>query len=117
MAVRSSPESAPNEIADAAIARVLEAEHASRHAIARARNDAAAIAEDARTTARALQERTERRVIAIRAAFDRRTASTLAALDAEAAALATRHVLSAEEEARLARAVVALAVDLTGESR
>jgi len=117
MAERSSPESAPTDIAEAAIARVLDAERASRDAIARARSDAAAIAENARIAARALQERTERRVSAIRVAFDRHTASTLAALDAEAAALATGHVLSAEEEARLERAVAALAVDLTGGAR
>jgi hypothetical protein len=102
---------------EAAIARVLASERAARDAVARDRDEAAAMTEAARGEARALHDRTERRMRALRAAFERKVSTELAALEAEAAALVKHEELSADEQARVARAAAALAAELTGGAR
>lgn len=101
---------------EAAIARVLDAERASRLAVAAAETEAAAAVEAARATVRAIALRTEARIRGVRAAFERSTAREVAALDATAAEAAQARPLDADDEARLAAATSALAVRLTGGS-
>ena len=103
----------PDDAVEAAIMRVLEAEAAARDAIARARVQAADIAEQARQATRALRLVTDRRMGRMRAAFDARCTTEVAALEAEAATLAAAHALSPADVARIERAVAALAHALT----
>jgi hypothetical protein len=98
---------------EAAIMRVLAAEATARDAIARSRDEAAAIAEQAREKARALRLVTDRRIGRLRAAFDARCTAEVAALEDEAAALAAPHDPSPAEVAGIERAVAALARALT----
>jgi hypothetical protein len=98
---------------EAAIARVLDAEHAARDVVTQAGETAATMTEAARAAVRALAAGTERRMRAVRAAFEERTAAEVAALDAEAAALDLQHDLTDDELARVATAVAALAARLT----
>jgi hypothetical protein len=100
---------------DQAIARVLAAEEAAQWSVARAATEAAQLREGARETARAIAQRTERRVRAVRARYEDRIASRVAALDGELPA-PTRHVVDAEQTARLERALAFVAAELTGES-
>ena len=104
----------PTDAVEAAIAQVLAAERSAQDAVARAKDEAVAIAEAARAEGRALNERSERRIRALHAAFDRKVSAALAALEAEAARLATHQDLSDDEQARIERAVAKLAADLTG---
>ena len=103
-----------DEAVEAAIARVLDAEHDAHDAVRAAERTAAAMAEAARAAARALAERTERRIRGVRAAFEARTAAEVAALDAAAAEAGARHDLTPDELARLDVAVATLAARLTG---
>lgn len=106
----------PNDAVEAAIARVLAEERAARNAVARSRNDGAAMIDAARAAARALNERTERRIRALHATFDRELSAALEVLELEAAGLATGQELSAEERARVERSVAILAAELTESS-
>ena len=101
----------PDDTVEAAIARVLDAEHAARDAVRAADEAEATITEAARATARALAERTERRIGTVRAAFEARAAAEVAALDAADAG--APHALTPGDLARLDSAVTALAALLT----
>ena len=107
-------EKAFNDVAEAAIARVLGAEREARAAIERARLEVDRIAEDARLADRALAERTERRIRAVVAAFERELAERLAAFDTAAVTLMAPHALSTEELADLQHAVRVLAREFIG---
>jgi len=104
---------APDDAVEAAIARVLDCEHAARDAIASAEASAAAMQDAARGAARVLSQRTERRIGAIRALFERHATDAVAALDAIGHDAEIRHDLTPEDEACLDAAVSALAVRLT----
>jgi hypothetical protein len=104
---------APFDAVDAAIASVLDAEHAARDAVTRAGDTAAAMTEEARATSRALAARTERRIRSIRAAFEARTAADVADLDAAATDAGVPHQLTPDEHSRLDAAVAILAAELT----
>lgn len=104
----------PHDAVEAAIARVLYAEHAARAAVATAEETAAAMVEDARAAVRALASRTESRIRAVRTAFEARTGAEVDALDEEAAAADLHHELTRAEAASLDTAVAALAAHLTG---
>jgi len=101
------------EVTEAAIARVLDAEHAARDAVRDAEQAAVAMTEAARAAARALAERTERRIGGVRARFEQKTVAGVAALDAAAAEADTPHDLTPEELARLDAAIAVLAARLT----
>ena len=103
----------PFDGVEAAIARVLDAEHGARDAVTQASATAAAMTEEARAAARALAERTERRIRAVRAAFEERAAAEVAALDAAAAEAGVRHELTSDELARVDVAVATLGAELT----
>lgn len=105
---------ASNELAEAAIVRVLAAERDARDAVERALLDVHRIAEAARAEARSLAERTERRIRIVVAAFERELAARVAAIDAEADQLDSPQPLTADELGALRRAVGALARELTG---
>ena len=100
--------------AESAIAAVLRAERDAGLAIEASRSEAAHLAEAARASARTLADRTERRIRAIVGAFERYLAARLAGIDADGAAVATPHLLTAEERADLQRAVARLARELIG---
>lgn len=102
-----------DDAVEAAIARVLDAEHAARDAVRDAEQAAAAMTEAARAAARALAERTERRIGGVRSRFEEKTTAEVAALDAAATEALVRHDLTADELARLDAAVAALAAHLT----
>jgi hypothetical protein len=110
-----NPKLQSNDAVEAAIAQVLAAENAARAAVARARVEAAEIAEQARETARHLGLHTDRRLRAVRAAFDARGAAEVAVLEAQAAALGAAHDLTPAEVLRVERAVAALARAMTGD--
>lgn len=103
-----------DDVVETSIARVLDAEAAALDAVARARDDAAAIAEQAREEARRIGLRADRRTHAVRAAFAAGVAAEIALLEAEAAALAASHDLTPAEVERVDRAVRATAQALTG---
>ncbi len=105
---------ASNELAEAAIARVLDAEREAREAVARALLEVHRIAETARVEARSVAERTERRIRAVVEAFERDLTARVAEIDAAAAQLDNPQPLTADELAALQRAVQALARELTG---
>jgi hypothetical protein len=105
---------AADDAVEAAIARVLDAERASRLAVGAVETEAAAAVEAARACARAIALRAEARIRAVRAAFERSAAREVAALDATAAEAAGAHALDGDDEARLAAATNALAARLTG---
>ena len=107
----------PEDAVEAAIARVLDAEHAAGDAVRDAEQAAVAMTEAARAAARALAERTERRIGGVRARFEQKTVAEVAALDAAAAEAGTRHDLTPEELARLDSAIAVLAARLTEASR
>ncbi len=104
---------APDDAVEAAIARVLDAEHRAHDAITGTQEAAAAMIDATRAAARALVERTERRIGAIRNAFERHATAAVAALDATGHDAELRHDLTSQDEARLAAAVDALAAQLT----
>lgn len=106
--------SLPDNAVEAAIARVLDAEHAARDAVRGAEQEAVETNEAARATARAVAERTERRIGRVRAAFESRTAAEVAAIDAAAMEAGARHELADDELLRLDAAVAALAARLAG---
>ena len=99
---------------EAAIARVLVAEHTARDAVRDAEEEAAAMTEATRATARAVALRPERRIRAVRAAFEARAAAEVAALRTAAEAADAAHELTPAELARLDVAVTSLAALLTG---
>ena len=103
----------PDVAVEAAIARVLDAEHSARDAVRDAGGTAAQMIEAARAAARTLAERTERRIGAVRARYEQKTTAEVAALDAEAAEVAAPHELTPADLARLDAAVAELAVRLT----
>ena len=99
--------------ADAAIARVLEAERAARAELDRTAIAAAGIVETARDDARSIRERTDRRIARLRERFAAQAAREIAAIEGEIAAQDSVRALDAEDLARVARAVAALAAELT----
>lgn len=103
-----------NELAEAAISRVLDAEREAHEAIERALLEVHGIAEAARADARALAERTERRIRIVVGAFERELAARVAAIDAEADRLDSPQALRDDERAALQQAVAGLARELTG---
>jgi len=105
---------ASNELAEAAIARVLGAEREAREAVAHALLEVHRIGEAARSEVRSLAERTERRIRIVVGAFERELASRVAEIDAAAERLDFLQPLTPEELAALRRAVGALARELTG---
>lgn len=109
-----SPKLGPNDAVEAAITHVLTAEVEARNAVARARGEAAAIAEQAREAARRLGVHTDGRIHAVRARFDARATAEVGALEAQAAALGAAHDLTPAEVSRVERAVAALASAMTG---
>jgi regulator of protease activity HflC (stomatin/prohibitin superfamily) len=111
-----SPKLQSNDAVETAISQVLTAEVEARDAVAHARGEAAAIAEQARETARRLGLRADGRIHAVRAAFDAKTTAAVAALEAQAAALNTIHDLTPAEISTVERAVAALAGAMTGGS-
>jgi vacuolar-type H+-ATPase subunit H len=110
----NAPTRPTSDPAEAAIARVLQAERDARDLIEQARRQAGHIAESARAEARALAERTEQRIRSVVGAFDEELARRLAVIDGEAAHMAAPHVLADAELRALDRAVHLLAVELTG---
>ena len=112
MATPSSTDAA----VEAAISRVLTAERSANDDVERATRDAAAIVEEARATARAIAERTERRLRILRAAFESRAERDVGTIDAQALAEDAPRDLTAEDLARLDRAVAVLSAELTGET-
>jgi hypothetical protein len=106
----------PADAVEASIARVLDAEAAAVDAVARARDEALAIAERAREQVRRLGLRTDRRLHAVRAAFEVRAAAEVATLAAETAALDAIHELTPEEISQVERAANATAAAMTGGS-
>jgi vacuolar-type H+-ATPase subunit H len=111
-----SPKPGSNDAVEAAITHVLRAEVEARDAVAHARGEAVAIAEQARETARRLGVHTEGRIHRLRAAFDAKATAEVAALEAEAAALGAAHDLTPAEISMVELAVAALAGALTGGS-
>jgi hypothetical protein len=99
---------------EAAVARVLQAEHDARAAIDDARAQAARIAEQARAQARQCAERARQRVARGQAALERRLQADLAAIEAAGRALPEHDEPDAGARARLDAAVHALAAALTG---
>ncbi len=109
----NAPTRPTSDPADAAIARVLQAERDARESIEQARREAEQIAENARAGARAVGERTERRIRSVVGAFEQDLARRLAVIDGEAARMATPHVPGDTELRALDGAVHALAVELS----
>lgn len=105
---------ASNELAEAAISRVLGAEGEAREAVARALLEVHRIAETARAEARSLAERTERRIRIVVGAFERELAARVAEIDADAERLDQPQPLTPGEVSALQQAVRALARELTG---
>jgi outer membrane protein TolC len=110
----NAPTRLTSDPADAAIARVLQAERDARESIEHAHRQAESIAEDARAAARAVAERTERRIRGVVGAFEHDLTRRLAVIDAEAARMATPHVLGEAELHALDGAVQTLARRLAG---
>jgi hypothetical protein len=104
---------ASESVADAAIARVIDAEREAHQSIVDAEAEAVAMIERARVAIRALDERTERRVRAVRAAFERRTGAAVAALDREGELVSAGQPLTEADLALVQSAVDALARTLT----
>jgi hypothetical protein len=111
-----NPNPLPDDAVEAAITRVLAAEATSRDAVARARVEAAEIAERTRGKARRLVAHTDLRIRAVRAAFNAHVAAEVAALEAQAAALGAAPVLTPAEAASVDKAAAALAHAMTGGS-
>jgi hypothetical protein len=113
--VKSSDERGKsNELAEAAIVRVLAAEREACAAVEAALLDVHRIAEAARAEARALAERTERRIRKVVGAFERDLAARIAEIDAEAERLDSPQPLTPAELEALRRAVGTLARELSG---
>ena len=110
-----SPKLRANDAVEAAITHVLTAEVEARDAVARARGEAAEIAEQARETVRRLALHTDGRIHAVRAGFDARATTEVAALEAQAAALGAAHHLTPAEVSSVERAVATLAGAMTGD--
>ena len=110
--MRVAEDDAYNDAAEAAIARVLNAERAAREAVAQARQEVDGIVERARLDARALDARTERRVRAVIGAFERDLAERLARIQAATEQAARAQPFSADDDAALRRAVRAVAEEL-----
>jgi F0F1-type ATP synthase membrane subunit b/b' len=110
----NAPTRPTKDPAEAAIARVLQAEREARESIEQAHRQAEQIAESARASARAVAERTERRIRAVVGAFEQELSRRLALIDGEAARMATPHVPGEAELRMLDSAVHTLAAQLTG---
>jgi vacuolar-type H+-ATPase subunit H len=114
VAPSSAQEDDPS-VVDAAIARVLAAEASAREDVAAAAREADALLDDARGRAREIGDRAERRVRTARSRHDAAVTNEVARIEAEAAAQETGHALTGEDREHVARAVAAVAADLTGE--
>jgi hypothetical protein len=103
-----------NDVAEAAIARVLAAERDARASIEQAHAEVHHIAENARTAVRSLGERTEHRIRRVVDAFESELAARLAEIEAEAASLERPQPISADEREALQRALLLLARQTIG---
>jgi hypothetical protein len=110
----SAREDDPSMI-DAAIARVLAAEASAREEVEAAAREAEDLLDNARAGAREIGDRGERRVRSARSRYDAAVMKEVACVEAETAALQTEHALTASDRERIARAVAAVAADLTSE--
>ena len=117
MSKLNAPDRVASNAAEDAIATVLGAERAARDHFELAQRQAHEMAELTRAQVRALAERTERRIRCVAAAFEADVAQRLAARDAWASSAAAPPALGDEQLAALARAVAALARELTGAQR
>ena len=100
-------------VADAAITQVIDAEREAHQSVAEAEAKAAAMSERTRVAIRLLDERTERRIRAVRTAFERRAAAAVAALDREGVMLSDGQPLNDNDLALVQSAVDTLAGTLT----
>ena len=100
---------------DAAIARVLAAEASAREDVEAAGREAEGLLDNARARAREIGDRAERRARTARSRYEAAVMWQVACIEAEAAELQTEHALTASDRERIARAVAAVAADLTGE--
>jgi hypothetical protein len=114
MVKANAPTRPISDPAEAAIARVLQAERDAGASIALAHRQADAIAEAARADARSVAERTERRIRGVVGAFEQHSACRLAVIDAEAVRMTTPHVLAEPELQALDAAVGVLGLRRTG---
>jgi regulator of protease activity HflC (stomatin/prohibitin superfamily) len=114
-APRPPPEAAAvvNELADAAIARVLAAERDARAAVAECALQAEGELQSARDRARAIAARSADRVARVQRSTDAQLDAALARIAAERAALAQPHGDPQVDARRLAAAVATLADELT----
>lgn len=103
---------ADNQAVDAAINRVLLRERAAREAIAECQRRAEAILAAARAQARAVERRGEARETLLHARSDRRVEDQVSALLRQAPAPAD--ALTAEQRARLERAIQMLCDEMVG---
>ncbi|MDH5288020.1 MAG: hypothetical protein OEX23_15470 [Betaproteobacteria bacterium] len=99
--------------ADEAIRRVLAAEAEGEASVRAAQREADALRELARAGARAIAARTERRIGTLRRRFEALTQRMAADLDARCAAPATGVADAAVDPQLVARAVAAVAAELT----
>ena len=112
--VPSSQESPATQEVEAAIARVLAAEHEARAAVAACEREAEAIRAAARSRAKRTAERAANRIAAIRAGLADKLSGRLAAIDAEFVAPDPQAAQDAAAHARLDAAVGRLADELIG---
>lgn len=105
-----------SEAVEAAISKVLAAEREAREFVVACRLQAEQLIEAAHREARLISERCERRMQAIRQGHARALAQRLAAFQDQSSQFKTAYVPTAEELARLRRAVATLAGESTGDT-
>jgi vacuolar-type H+-ATPase subunit H len=110
---REQPARFDQALAEAAIARALQAEQDARAAIEQCERDAANLVADARRRGREVAERTEASIARLQARMSAATARRLEAIEREAAALATDRSSDAALRGRIEDAVAALAAELS----
>lgn len=103
----------PRDDVDAAMERVLQAEHRARQAVESAGDEARRIGEQARAEARLLEERARRRLARLRQAMDTRLQAELAVLRGQALDLPAHEQPTEREWQALAESVERLAARLT----
>lgn len=104
-----------DEAVEAAISKVLSAEREAHESVAACRRHAEERLDSARRQARLISERCALRIQAVRQRHAQVLAERLSAFQDESSQLRKEHVPTAEEMARLRRAVAAVADDSTGE--
>jgi vacuolar-type H+-ATPase subunit H len=109
---RQRPAQFDQAVAEAAIARVLQAEQDARVAIEQCERDAASLVADARRRSREVAERAEARIARLQARMSAAAARRLEAIEREAAALAADRSPDPALRSRIEGAVAALAAEL-----